>query len=138
MTRLLSIRQPWAGLIMSGEKEIENRSWSTSYRGRIGVHASTALAKGPGVPTVTSRMDRDRGHVLGTVRLVNVHEVGSLTCDRLDCPEDPFADMGALFHWDLTAPRVFVTPIHAKGALSLWTAGPTLEHLMSIADEVRA
>ena len=31
--RILSIRQPWAHLIVSGSKNIENRSGATPYRG---------------------------------------------------------------------------------------------------------
>lgn len=38
--KCLSIRQPWAGLIVLGIKPIENRSWETSYRGPILIHAS--------------------------------------------------------------------------------------------------
>ena|SRR3990167_1062667 len=37
--KALSIRQPWAWLICSGYKGIENRGWSTKFRGRIYVHA---------------------------------------------------------------------------------------------------
>lgn len=37
--RILSIRQPWAWLITSGHKKIENRTWSTRYRGLMLVHA---------------------------------------------------------------------------------------------------
>ena len=37
--RALSILQPWAWLIVHGPKDIENRKWSTSYRGRFLVHA---------------------------------------------------------------------------------------------------
>jgi len=37
--KALSIRQPWASLIISGAKDIENRAWNTSFRGRILVHA---------------------------------------------------------------------------------------------------
>lgn len=37
--RALTILQPWASLIMSGEKRVENRTWSTKYRGRFYVHA---------------------------------------------------------------------------------------------------
>ncbi len=33
--KALSIRQPWASLIARGEKTIEVRSWSTSYRGPL-------------------------------------------------------------------------------------------------------
>lgn len=37
--KALSIRQPWAGLIVAGYKDIENRNWPTSYRGSILIHA---------------------------------------------------------------------------------------------------
>ncbi|MBR1154613.1 ASCH domain-containing protein [Bradyrhizobium sp. JYMT SZCCT0428] len=38
--KIISIRQPWASLIVSGVKDVENRSWSTSYRGLVLIHAS--------------------------------------------------------------------------------------------------
>jgi hypothetical protein len=41
--KALSIRQPWAWLIVNGYKDIENRSWNTKYRGRVLVHASKGM-----------------------------------------------------------------------------------------------
>lgn len=41
----LSIRQPWAWLIVNGFKDIENRDWSTSRRGRFLVHAGKGMTK---------------------------------------------------------------------------------------------
>lgn len=41
--KALSIRQPWAWLIVNGFKDIENRSWPTRFRGRIYVHASKGM-----------------------------------------------------------------------------------------------
>jgi hypothetical protein len=38
--KIISIRQPWAALIVHGFKDIENRSWATRYRGPVLVHAS--------------------------------------------------------------------------------------------------
>ena len=38
--KILSIRQPWAHLIVRGSKNIENRSWPTRYPGPFLVHAS--------------------------------------------------------------------------------------------------
>ncbi|EOG5366173.1 ASCH domain-containing protein [Cronobacter sakazakii] len=38
--KALSIRQPWAWLIVNGFKDIENRSWNTKYRGPLLIHAS--------------------------------------------------------------------------------------------------
>ena len=36
----LSLIQPWATLVVIGAKRIETRSWSTSRRGWLGIHAS--------------------------------------------------------------------------------------------------
>ncbi|RZK62259.1 MAG: ASCH domain-containing protein, partial [Pedobacter sp.] len=33
--KALSIKQPWATLISTGIKDIENRTWATKHRGRI-------------------------------------------------------------------------------------------------------
>jgi ASCH domain len=41
--KILSIRQPWAYLIANGQKNIENRTWLTNYRGPFLIHASLAL-----------------------------------------------------------------------------------------------
>ena len=37
--KALSIMQPWAWLIATGLKDVENRSWYTSYRGEFLIHA---------------------------------------------------------------------------------------------------
>jgi len=41
--KCLSIQQPWAWLIVNGHKEIENREWTTSYRGPVLIHAGARL-----------------------------------------------------------------------------------------------
>lgn len=38
----LSIRQPWAWLIVNGFKDVENRTWSTTYRGPLLIHAGSS------------------------------------------------------------------------------------------------
>ena len=43
--KALSIRQPWAWLIMRGFKDIENRTWRTHYRGRVFIHASQTMTQ---------------------------------------------------------------------------------------------
>lgn len=39
--KALSVRQPWAWLIVNGFKDIENRSWNTKHRGPVLIHASS-------------------------------------------------------------------------------------------------
>src|SRR3954467_12033635 len=41
--RILSLKQPWAWAVAAGKKKIENRSWTTSYRGTVFIHASSKL-----------------------------------------------------------------------------------------------
>lgn len=38
-----SATQPWATLVVLGFKRIETRSWSTAYRGELGIHAAKGL-----------------------------------------------------------------------------------------------
>ncbi len=41
--KALSVRQPWAWLIVNGCKDIENRDWSTKLRGSlVDVHPKAA------------------------------------------------------------------------------------------------
>lgn len=35
MMKALSVKQPWANMIASGEKTIETRTWATPYRGEL-------------------------------------------------------------------------------------------------------
>ncbi len=41
----LSIRQPWAWLILNAGKDIENRTWQTHFRGRFLIHASKGCTR---------------------------------------------------------------------------------------------
>jgi hypothetical protein len=79
--KALSIRQPWAWLIIHGGKKLENRSWHTKYRGRFLVHASKGLtwaeytdacafARECGVD-VPPFNDLQRGGIVGSVELVD-------------------------------------------------------------------
>ncbi|MDP8989617.1 MAG: ASCH domain-containing protein [Acidobacteriota bacterium] len=38
--KAITLTQPWASLVAVGAKRIETRSWSTSYRGPIAIHAA--------------------------------------------------------------------------------------------------
>lgn len=62
----LSVRQPWAGLVVDGIKDVENRNKATSFRGRIGVHASLKPDLGPEV--LRLRQSRHQTHY-GAVRV---------------------------------------------------------------------
>lgn len=75
----LAIQQPWAHLILSGEKRIENRTWSPRLD-RIGqlfcIHASKTLDplfRWERFPTLArTREDYPHGGIVGVARLVDV------------------------------------------------------------------
>jgi hypothetical protein len=83
--RVLSVQQPWAWLIVHGGKDIENRRWSTSYRGQVAIHASLRLDRefhsgrfpippGARLPTVDAL---PRGAIVGVVSIVDCVEVSA-------------------------------------------------------------
>jgi hypothetical protein len=41
--KALSVKQPWAWLIVNGYKTVENRDWNTKFRGRHLIHASKGM-----------------------------------------------------------------------------------------------
>ena len=78
--KALSIRQPWASLIVAGIKDIENRSWVTNYSGKLLIHAAQKFdkkgyeqLKKMGVPEIIVKgMLEYSGGILGEVELVDV------------------------------------------------------------------
>lgn len=42
---IISVRQPWAWLIINAGKDIENRTWPTKVRGRVLIHAAKGITK---------------------------------------------------------------------------------------------
>jgi hypothetical protein len=82
----LSVRRPWAQLIIAGRKPVENRTWPASYRGRIWVHAGhvwdptgATLAARIGLTQFT-HPDRCPAGYLGTVDLAGMHPAQPSAC----------------------------------------------------------
>ena len=76
--KVLSIRQPWAWLIVNGHKDVENRKWKTNFRGQVLIHASKQIdADGaiwveetfPGLCKYPTQLER--GGIVGTVEIVD-------------------------------------------------------------------
>ncbi|WP_405288136.1 ASCH domain-containing protein [Gaopeijia maritima] len=74
----LSIRQPWAWLIVHGHKDVENRTWSHRHRGPVLIHAGRAFdADGynwikedfPGIE-LPRMVEFDRGGIVGRADVV--------------------------------------------------------------------
>ena len=85
--RALTIKQPWASLLVAGIKTVENRSWTTAYRGPLAIHAGAARERNAAQMiadclgrdlTASERVrwlldaDLPQGQVLGVVELIDV------------------------------------------------------------------
>lgn len=122
--KVLTIKQPWATLIMQGDKRFEFRSWQTKYRGDLLIHAGKGIDKNAMKRLAKYLPDEiPLGKILGKVILVD--------CIRM-CPE--FKEMllkensdiytkssfSENYGWQVENVQVFDEPIEAKGHLSLW------------------
>lgn len=117
--RALSIRQPWAWAILLGSKDVENRSWKTSYRGRFWVHAAklpdkTAHLRPEGAELVF-------GAIIGSVRLRDC--VCTSTSDWAE-PDS--------WHWLLTDPRPLANPVPVNGRTLLWRVPENIVPLLPV------
>ena len=108
--RALSIRQPYAELILRGIKTAELRSMSTTIVGeRFFIYACKAKAKGP-IWSDDLRVGTPPAWMIELAEQVKLIEagailptgviVGSAVIERVT-PPDP-SDAGAVFHWHLT------------------------------------
>jgi hypothetical protein len=114
--KVLSIRQPWAHLILNGIKPVENRTWSTRHRGLLLIHAPMTYHHDPELEQ-RYRLDPDeliRGAVLGVVELVDI-----VTDHR-----SPF--FCGPFGWVLKNPRR-VRPVPLNGRLGLFETNLNLK-----------
>ena len=122
--KVLTIKQPWATLIMQKDKRFEFRSWQTKYRGDLLIHAGKGIDK-EAMKRLAKYIPKDMpsGKILGKVTLVDC-----IKCDDdfkgkcLKENKDVYAIITFIekFAWQLENAEVFDEPIEAKGKLSLW------------------
>ena len=70
--KVLTIKQPWATLIIQGDKRFEFRSWKTKYRGELLIHAGKGIDK-EAVKRLEKYLPKELpiGKILGKVTLVD-------------------------------------------------------------------
>jgi hypothetical protein len=124
----LSIRQPYADHVVFGDKRIENRTWQTSYRGPLFIHASSSFNPEDEdyLPSLR-RGVRERSAFIGLVTLADIfrrYEDIPEQALHPDFVEEPEPGDPALFYWHLINPVPFKKPIACKGKLNLWSPPP--------------
>jgi hypothetical protein len=126
-SKVLTVKNPWATFIVKGIKDVENRLWKTSYRGKLLIHSSMKsetsvifskeiireLGKYP-CGSYLSDGDYINGCIIGSVDLTDcVVGYPSIWAEK--------SDEITIYNWVLENPAEFEKPIPCKGKLGLWT-----------------
>jgi hypothetical protein len=138
--KCLSLHQPWASLIVRGAKRYDTRRWSTTYRGRLGIHAARhwcaemdelcqrepirSLLRAAGY---ASAADLPHGALLGTVELVDCFPVSSSRLEQVPAAERDLGEYGpGRLVWQFAAALPLAEPVPCVGRLGLFDrAEPT-------------
>jgi len=125
--KALTICQPYAALIVAGEKLVENREWQTHYRGQLLIHAGKSRKLVGGDEEAQEFAARGNhlvfGAFVGEARLADV-----LHIDRIDLGEYdakyPWLREHMHAHgtwcWVLQDVQRYPQPVTWKGAQGLW------------------
>lgn len=148
----LSVRQPYADLIVHADKWCENRSWRTNYRGPLLIHASGTADRGDLEAFARYPGSRPRSSIVGMATLVDVLSVDVV--DQIWAGEDASgvapdvveylrqqsldswsAHVHGEFCWILRDRTPFAEPVGGvNGRLNLWPAQIREEQLTSHVD----
>ena len=122
--KVLTIKQPWASLIMGGYKRFEFRSWRTNYRGELLIHAGKSLNKEEALKLKKYLPEEiPMGKILGKVNIVDC-----VKCDEnfknmcLEENKDVYAKstFEETYAWQIDDVESFEKPIEINGKLGLW------------------
>lgn len=151
--KAITLWQPHASLVAIGAKRVETRSWSTSYRGPVAIHASkrmpdwarelcfdepffSALERaGDWVPDAdlptTTKLNLPFGAIVAAAELWDCRHISGIAGKDwlpLDAQELAFGDYSpGRWMWFLCRVRPLPEPIPCRGAQGLWTLPAEVE-----------
>ena len=122
--KVLTIKQPWATLIMQGDKRFEFRGWQTKYRGELLIHAGKGIDK-EAIKRLSKYLPKELplGKILGKVTLVDCIKMSPEFKEELLKENRDIYTKSSFqenYGWQIENVQVFDEPIDAKGHLSLW------------------
>lgn len=126
--KVLSLLEPWASLIKEKVKFVETRSWKTSYRGELYIHASLrkVTKKEEKINTLVNLLknnDFKYGYIIAKCNLIDCIYMDDKYLENIQknkiehmCGEYSIGR----YAWILGDIEILHTPIPAKGKLSIW------------------
>lgn len=121
--KVLSIRQPWASLIVNGYKIYEFRSRKINYRGKILIHAGLNIDKEVIDRFESYNLDYIKGAIIGEAEIVDcilvdkefneeLRNINPIVYEKSRYVEN--------YAWKLENVVKYDKPIYCKGKLGLW------------------
>jgi len=121
--KVLTVREPWASLIVNGYKKYEFRSWKTNYRGKILIHTSSLMDKDMLDKFKDYNLDYITGAIIGEAEIVDcilvdkefndeLREINPVVYGRSNHVET--------YAWKLDNVKKYDKVIYTKGKLGLW------------------
>ena len=122
LMKTLTIKEPWATLIINGYKKYEFRSWKTNYRGRIFIHAGKGIDKDMICKLDKYNLDLSYGEIIGEAVLVDCIKVDKTFDTKLRNIDKKIYinNHVGLYAWKLENVKKFDVKIPIKGQLGLW------------------
>lgn len=137
--KAITIWQPWASLLISGQKIYETRSWATAYRGPIAIHAAKrpvrriidALAEGNFWETLAlfeslfpgpgELVQLSTGAVVGKALLMRCNPIDEAFVAKLTPMERALGDFTlGRYAWEFQEMVPVDLPVPVKGRQGLW------------------
>ena len=121
--KVLTIKQPWASLIIEGYKKYEFRSWKTKYRGKILIHAGLSLEKDMNKRFEEYNLKHSFGCIIGEAELVDcilVDEKFNEELKNINSLVYAKSNHVEKYAWKLENIKKYENPIYIKGKLGLW------------------
>lgn len=137
--KAITVWQPWASLLVSGQKKYETRSWATSYRGPIAIHAAKrpvrrtidALATENGWDTLErfeslfpgpgELVQLSTGAIVGKAILTRCNLIDEAFVAKLTAQELDLGDFTlGRYAWEFQKMVAVDPPVPEKGMQGLW------------------
>lgn len=121
--KVLTIKEPWASLIIEGYKEYEFRSWKTNYRGKILIHAGKSLEKDVVDRFKCYDLKYSCGEIIGEAELTDCILVDKNLNEQLKNKNSIVyarSNHTETYAWKLENIKKYSKKIQVSGKLGLW------------------
>lgn len=121
--KAITIKQPWASLIINGYKKYEFRSWKTNYRGELLIHAGKGTDKKALSKFKDLNLDYPVGKIIGKVTLTDCIQVTpSFEKELIKGNELVYGNTinRSGYAWKLDNINIIDSGVEINGQLGLW------------------